>query len=515
MSNGFVYSEGLLPQQGETQSQAMRTAAAATADSIFKAGTMIESKRREANRRFERAQNMMRTDINAIAAFDVTVGGAGQWADILNEKANWARAAIRRANDPVIARDIISEFRDYYNLVKQTYESGTEAITQYNTINKSSGDQLEGYNETLPAGHRYERSDVSEQAQALHQRNNIFTGIHYDDRGNALVNDENDRPIPWDTSPLATDFSMYQSKIVTRDVGGLREIAQNDNTKKFIGFSHDGYWNHDEAVDLFYTSIDVIESDNQSAAIEFRLKILNDADALGKNLFTTDEERKAFELGDYDITDPTDKKFALMEEWGKDRFVALSRFVKEKDALELKEQKERELEQEAQIRLFSGASIIQSDADAAAEIMGIAGGDPISDSGLGGNVAVYPVADIGAVQLEGEYGQTIVVPSTLTIHPNGDIVVHGMEAERKEGSGVLLPMRETTITFEQGTDSFIRNSTALDQALQSAFGQGLTIDYLSSPEALEKLKKHQRKQEETPTQTQASGGVMDKYNELK
>jgi hypothetical protein len=476
MSNGFVFTEGVSPVQGGKPAAQTIASASDVPNTILQSARLIDSKKKEAQRQFELAQQYMRNDLNTVAGFDVTVAGGGQWAEMLSKKADWARQSIKEANDPVKAAEIISEFRDYYRQFKNTAEVGQPIIQQYDAINKAS--DLTSYNKSLPSGQKFERSTVQEQIQAQNARDNVFSNVEYDTKGNAYVRDKDGNRTPWQASPLATDFTMFDPKVTTRDVGGLREEAQSTDTKQYIGWSHNGYWNKDEAADIYNNSMNLVETDNQSDAIEFRLKVINDGDALNQNLLTTEEDRVRFMNGDYDSTNPADKKFVRMEDWGRNRFIDLSRFSKTMTAQEEKNRKERGLKVDAVDRLFSGGkSFLLNEYMEGLERSGY----DVADTNL--VQATYPISDVKAVQVGGE----VVVPSVMTIKPNGDIVVKGSVASRAAGSGEL-EYTDYEREFENGTQEYIDASVSLDQALQSTFGEGYTVDFLSSQEALDRLK---------------------------
>jgi len=495
MSNGFVFTEGVSPVQGGKPATQTIASASDVPSTILQSARLIESKKREAQRQFELAQQYMRNDLNTVAGFDVTVAGGGQWAEMLGKKADWARQSIKEANNPVKAAEIISEFRDYYRQFKNTAEVGQPIIDQYDAINKAS--DLTPYNKSLPSGQKFEKSTVQEQIQAQNARDNVFSNVEYDTKGNAYVRDKDGNRISWQASPLATDFTMFDPKVTTRDVGGLREEAQSENTKKYIGWSHNGYWNKDEAADIYNNSMNLVETDNQSDAIEFRLKVLNDGDALNQNLLTTEEDRVRFMNGDYDPTNLADKKFVRMEDWGRDRFVELSRFSKDLSAAELTIRESRRREgsgkNEALNRLLGGV------ATGFDVIMPFGEEAPKDDLS-----ATYPIgSDIQTLKLGGD----IIVPSALKIDPFGNITLQGSVADTQKGTGKLVPIGTTyepedplfptkdivtvegsgEVLFEKGTPEYVEVVAALNQALQETYGEGITIDFLSSSDTKNKL----------------------------
>ena len=481
MSNGFVFTEGVSPVQGGKPATQTIASASDVPSTILQSARLIESKKREAQRQFELAQQYMRNDLNTVAGFDVTVAGGGQWAEMLTRKADWARQSIKEANDPVKAAEIISEFRDYYRQFKNTAEVGQPIIQQYDAINKAS--DLTPYNKSLPSGQKFEKSTVQEQIQAQNARDNVFSNVEYDTKGNAYVRDKDGNRVSWQASPSATDFTMFDPKVTTRDVGGLREEAQSENTKKYIGWSHNGYWNKDEAADIYNNSMNLVETDNQSDAIEFRLKVLNDGDALNQNLLTTEEDRVRFMNGDYDPTNPADKKFVRMEDWGRDRFVDLSRFSKTMNAQEEKARKERGLKVDAVDRLFSGGTVELDEVSNPDEYLSSLRRSGYDFDSAEFRQATYPISDVKAIQVGGE----VVVPAVLTILPSGNIIIKGSVASRAAGSGEL-EYTDYEQEFVNGTQEYVDASVSLDQGLQSTFGQGYTVDFLSSKNALDRLK---------------------------
>ena len=100
---------------GIAQQQVVAQQGGGMAAAIRAADASLQAKKKEAQRQYENAQMMMRTDLNAVAAFDVTKAGPDK-AKALTSMANDISEQIKEMNNPVEARRaLIAKFRQYYN----------------------------------------------------------------------------------------------------------------------------------------------------------------------------------------------------------------------------------------------------------------------------------------------------------------------------------------------------------------------------------------------------------------
>ena len=171
---GFTFTQGLSPQQSSQGSG--QAASGDVSDTIFKASNLIEDKKRESMRQYERAQTMMRDDLKTMHGFDTSVGGLGQFSGALNELAEDARNSIKNAKDPLEAQEIIANFREQYNMVKSREEMIADKSKIYNAAVTASGEELDGLNAGLDVNSEYVIPETSDVARAQQAWSNPYEG---------------------------------------------------------------------------------------------------------------------------------------------------------------------------------------------------------------------------------------------------------------------------------------------------------------------------------------------------
>jgi len=297
---------------GMAQQQAVAQQGSGIAAGIRAADASLQAKKKEATRIYERAQNMMRTDLNAMAAFDVTKAGPDK-AKALTAMANDISEQIREMNDPVKARALINKFRQYYNTGVARESLRDEASEEAKAMIGASGKEIDALNSGLPAGMEYDEVDVSWLANADAAWNKEYV---YQD-GEIYVLGPDGSLVKEDEAEFLQDTSMYQVGAHSVDVGSLVDWAQSKATKTAIGFK-DGTWDESRARNYYRDNV-LLE---ERAGKEHRLQLLTTMEDRGLTAHLTEEEKQQFRNG----VNLGSEKFSEIIKKGEDEFVNRSRF---------------------------------------------------------------------------------------------------------------------------------------------------------------------------------------------
>lgn len=300
-SGSGVAQQQVLAQQGGGVAQAIRAADAS-----------LQAKRKEAQRQYENAQTMMRTDLNAIAAFDVSKAGPDK-AQALTAMANDISEQIKEMNNPVEARALIAKFRQYYNSGVAREGLKAEASEDARGRVGADGETLEALNSGLPVGMEYDDVDASWLANADAEWNKEYV---YQD-GEIYVKDPDGNLVKEDEADFLQDTSMYQVKTHSIDVGSLGDWAQSDATKTAIGFKN-GTWDETRARGYYRDNVLL----DQKEGKEHRLQLLTTMEDRGLTLHLTEEQKQQFRDG----INLNSEKFLEIIEKGEEEFVERSRF---------------------------------------------------------------------------------------------------------------------------------------------------------------------------------------------
>ena len=146
---GTSGSRGMSPQQSAAMG------GQGIAAGIRAADVSLQAKKKVAQRQYENAQAMMRTDLNAIAAFDVTKAGPDK-SKALIAMANDISEQIKEMNNPVEARALIAKFRQYYNSGVARENLKDEASLDARSRVGADGKTLDALDRGLPAGMEYD-----------------------------------------------------------------------------------------------------------------------------------------------------------------------------------------------------------------------------------------------------------------------------------------------------------------------------------------------------------------------
>ena len=345
MSNGFVFTQGL-PQAGGQAPDAQ----SGLSDTILRAAALVESKKQEAQRQFERAQTMLRNDLNTLAGFDLSVAGTGQRADMLRQLSEQARQNLRNASNPVEAADIINNFQTTYNRFVEIENSVADSRENYNNIAKATANELVAFNSALPYNQEYVVPDRTAQINAEEKWNNPFNDYKVGDNGEILVQvEEGGDFVNVFEAQALLDTSMFDAQTKEVEGGDLNEWAKSTATKTDIGFK-DGTWSESEAIRIFDTLIDDTEtkSNKFDTGQYHRLQVLNSLKNDGKDIFNSDDKAN-FLAGNFDAIEPA--KLNKVLDYGRNEFVRLSKFVT-KD-----EQTQAVDDQQAQLDMLSNYGV--------------------------------------------------------------------------------------------------------------------------------------------------------------
>ena len=295
-----------------------------------------DSRERELVRRFERAENFKRQDLNSAANFDIA--GIGQFGqEIFQQEVDEVRQMIVSGElDPVQAKAKIGElkslhaqFKGHADAMKDKDEEARGLIDS--PEKRAAYEKRMGIGETLS----YDADDYAVQHNLA--LNGVFQkGSAQKVNGKWTVIDPNTgQRVPFSQVTGFADpthFYRYGTKPV--DVGNLNDWAKSQATASAIGFK-DGKWNESRARGIYRDGILTTDDTGKT----HRLQLLGTLEDRGLIGHLTDEQKKAFRDGEYTvqtteegqqiIVDANGKRLAAFEEViakGEDEFVARSEF---------------------------------------------------------------------------------------------------------------------------------------------------------------------------------------------
>lgn len=307
-----VGQRGQSRQPGAAQSQVVAQQSNSLANSIFQADSSLQAKKKEAQRQYENAQTMMRSDLNAVAEFDVTKAGSDKAAQ-LTLMAKDISEQIREANNPVEARALIASFRDTYNKGVAREAVKSEAMEQASGMIGADRSTLDNLNSGLAAGMEYDEVDASWLANADQKWNKEYV---YQD-GKMYVRGPEGDLVPEDEAEFLQDTSMYNVGTHSVDVGSLGDWAQSNATKTAIGFKN-GTWDETRARGIYRDNVLLEEREGKT----HRLQLLTTMEDRGLTSHLSEKEKADFRDG----VNLTSEKFKEIIEAGEDEFVERSQF---------------------------------------------------------------------------------------------------------------------------------------------------------------------------------------------
>lgn len=320
-NGGFTFTQGLQAPQGSSGTKSV-------SDTIFKAATLIENKKREAMRQYENAQTMMREDLKTMHGFDTTAGGMGQFSTALSDLAEDARAKIREAKNPVEAQEIIASFREQYNIAKSRQESIADKKATYEALVTATGSQVNALNEGLGVDEEYVLPEASDIASAQQSWDNPYKNGIATVNGRMMAIDPSDGQLKELGDIEATlNSSMYDLQTRPIESGAIRDWAKSPEVYTDIGWNN-GLWNEERAGQLYDDNILQIgfKEDRTKMGGWHRRQVLNTLEQRELIDIFSDEERKNFVNGNFEALDEEKAKKVIA--MGREEFIKESRFTK-------------------------------------------------------------------------------------------------------------------------------------------------------------------------------------------
>lgn len=290
----------------------------------------------ELTRRFERAENLKRQDLNAASAFDVAaIGQFGQ--EIFQQEVNDVRQMIVSGElDPVEARAKIGELTSLYGQFSAHADAMKDKDAEALGLIEDPA-KREAYQKRMGIG---EELSYGADDYAI-QHNLALNGVF--ERGSAqkvngqwtVIDPNTGQRVPFSQVTGFADpnhFYRYGTKAV--DVGTLDDWAKSKSTVSAIGF-RDGKWDEGRARSTYRDNILTVDDIGRT----HRLQLLGTLEDRGLVDHLTDEQKRAFRNGDYTvqttgdgqqiIVDANGQRLTAFEEIiakGEDEFVERSRF---------------------------------------------------------------------------------------------------------------------------------------------------------------------------------------------
>lgn len=326
MANGFVFTQGLSPQQSTAPAQRTQDVAQGTPQAIMASATLLENKKREAQRQYERAQTMMRQDLNTVGGFDVSAAGTGQLGRGIQQLAEYTREEIKKANDPIKAQELINNFRSEYNMAKEREASIADKEAFQTDLSKATGADLDALNAGLDMNSEYVVPSTADLAAARSKWDNPYAGDIQIVDGKMMAIDPKDGKLKALADIESTlDSTMFDPSKQMIQTGALRDWARGSDTKTDIAFTN-GKWSGRRAGEIFDENIMQTgrKSDKTKTGEYHRRQVLNTLEDTGKiGIFDLDE-RQDFVLGNFDNINQD--KLNRVLELGRKEFIRLSYF---------------------------------------------------------------------------------------------------------------------------------------------------------------------------------------------
>lgn len=295
-----------------------------------------DSRDRELARRFERAEDMRREDLNSSADFDVaSIGQFGQ--EIFQQEVEEARKMIASGElDPTQATAKIGELKGLFNQFKQHSDAMSERDTEALGLIKDD-EARAAYQKRMGIGEELSYGVDDYAIQHNLAMNGVFKkGSAQKVNGQWTVIDPNTgQRVPFSQVTGFADpnhFYRYGTKAV--DVGTLDDWAKSSAAATAIGFK-DGKWDEGRSRSTYRDNI--LTTDDVGKT--HRLQLLGTLEDRGLVEHLTDDQKRSFRDGEYTvqttedgqqiIVDANGKRLSTFEEIvakGEDEFVTRSKF---------------------------------------------------------------------------------------------------------------------------------------------------------------------------------------------
>ena len=286
---------------------------------VQQAAVRADSRDRELTRRFERAENMRRQDLNAAADFDIaSIGQFGQ--EIFQQEVDEVRELIASGQlDPTQARAKIGELKGLFGQFSQHADSMSEKDAEAKGL-IDSPEARAAYEKRMGIGEELSYGADDYAVQHNLSMNGVFEkGSAQKVNGQWTVVDPNTgQRVPFSQVTGFADpnhFFKYGTKAL--DVGTLDDWAKSKSTSTAIGFKN-GKWDETRARNTYRDN--VLTTDDIGRT--HRLQLLGTLEDRGLVDHLTDEEKRQFRDGENLASD----KFREVIEKGEDEFVERSKF---------------------------------------------------------------------------------------------------------------------------------------------------------------------------------------------
>ena len=287
---------------------------------VAQAATTMNVRDREMRRRFERAENMRRDDINEAAGYDLaSIGQFG--SEIFQQEVDEVTQLIASGQlNPTQARAKLGELKSLYN----QFNTHAEAMSTEDAVaNKLATDPQAraARNEAMGIGEELSYGLDDYAAQHNLALNQVFVpgSAQKGDDGTWTVEEPTTgRRVPFSqVKGFADPSAFYQYGVKAVDVGTLGDWAQDNSTSSAIAFE-DGTWSESGARDFYRDN--VLTTDDLGRT--HRLQLLGTLEDRGVITHLTDEQKRLFRDGQ----DLDSYVFKQIIKKGEDEFVDRSRF---------------------------------------------------------------------------------------------------------------------------------------------------------------------------------------------
>ena len=314
---------------------------------VTQVATVMDSRDKEMARRFERAENLRRADINEAVGYDLAaIGQFG--SEIFQQEANEIAKQIANGDlNPTEARMRLGELKGLYN----SFKTHADAMATEDAVAKSYvtddaaraarnsqlgvGEELNYNVDDYAVDHDTAMNSVFETGSAQKGTEGQWT----------VIDPTTGQRVPYSQlSGFANPSKFYNYGTRTVDVGTLGNWAQDSATSSSIAF-RDGTWDQERAEEFYIDNVLVDDANGRT----HRLQLLGTLEDEGLIDHFSDDDKKAFRDGNFiakedpetgqlrvfrkivnedgSITQGEEiKDFGIAIEQGRKRFVELSRF---------------------------------------------------------------------------------------------------------------------------------------------------------------------------------------------
>jgi len=287
---------------------------------VTQVASTINVRDKEMRRRFERAENMRRDDINEAAGYDLaSIGQFG--SEIFQQEVDEATQLIASGQlNPTEARAKLGELKSLYN----QFNTHAEAMSTEDAVaNKLATDPQAraARNKAMGIGEElsYGLDDYATQHNLALNQVFVPGSAQKGDDGTWTVEEPTTgRRVPFSqVKGFADPSAFYQYGVKAVDVGTLGDWAQDKSTASAISFK-DGKWDERRARDFYRDKVLSTDDDGKT----HRLQILGTLEDRGLVDHLTDRQKQAFRDGE----NLEYFKFKEIIEKGETEFVNRSQF---------------------------------------------------------------------------------------------------------------------------------------------------------------------------------------------